>query len=155
MYKLAILAVSLLFLNSCTSDVEIPNQQLTESDIMGEWHLVRTFGQIPNSERIGNEMHWQEFYTLRADGTFTKKRVQDGETFFAEGTYILNDYENAEGQSNDFLISMIYPSENALIGSCYMGSLKEELWFRTEEIMASTWHHCDGPGLEYEKKEEN
>lgn len=155
MYKFLFLAVSLLFLTSCTSDVEIPQQQLTEDDILGEWQLVRTFGQTPNSERTGDEMHWQESYTLRADGTFSKKRVLDGETFVAEGTYVLNYYENADGQSNDLLISLIYPSENALIGSCYIGSLKEELWFRTQELLVSTWHQFDGWDWNMKKRRGN
>lgn len=152
MYKFAIFAVSILFFTSCTSDVEIPQQPLTESDILGEWQLVRTFGQVPNSERTGDEMYWQESYTLRADGTFTKRRVQDGETFVAEGSFILENVNHSDGQPDHVHISMVYPSQNPLIGSCYSNSLKEELWFRTEEVLASTWHQCDGPGLEYEKK---
>ena len=145
MKKFAILAVSIFIFTSCSTDDEI-----TERDLPGEWQLVRTTTPSGDSER-GAEMDWQESYFLRADGTFTKERVWDGETSAAEGAFILHD--EPYGNAGTAHISMVYESQNDLIASCYTSQLKEKLYFESDELMVSSWEHCDGLGLEYAKKD--
>lgn len=145
MKNLAILTASIFILFSCSKDDEIADNQF-----LGEWELIRTTGQFEGSERTGEEMEWQESYTLRANGTFTKKRVRDDETSVAEGTFIVD----LEPDSNSGIahIAMVYGSENNLVANCFSDKLQEDLFFETEELMVGTWEQCDGLGLEYAKK---
>ena len=141
------LIVSILVFTSCNKD----DDEITDSNFIGEWDLVRTTGQFEGSERKGAEMEWQESYTLRADGTFTKERVRDNETSVAEGTYMV--HHEGDWQPGIAHISMVYEFENNIIATCYSDKLQEELYFETDELMISTWKQCDGLGLEYIKKE--
>lgn len=145
MKKFAILAVSYFIFISCTTDDEI-----TQSELLGEWELVRTTTPFEGSESTGEEMEWQESYTLRADNTFTKERVENDEMFVAEGTFVL--HHEPYGNVGTAHVTMSYESENNLIASCYSSQLQEKLYFESEELMVSTWNQCDGLGLEYAKK---
>ena len=147
MKNFIILIVSIFAFTSCSND----DDEITHSHFIGEWNLVRTTGQFEGSESTGAEMEWQESYTLRADGTFTKTRLRDNETSVTGGTYTVhNDGDWHPGIAH---ISMVYEAPNNLIATCYSDKLQEELYFETDELMVSTWKQCDGLGLEYAKKE--
>jgi len=47
-------------------------------------------------------------------------------------------------------LELTYENDSEIIGSCY-GNLKEELYFKANNSLSSTWQNCDGPGLEYKK----
>src|SRR5690606_33190757 len=104
----------------------------------GEWKLVRTsaLGMV----QTGAEMEWQETYLLRADGTFKKTRVRDGETLTAEGTYNIENVVPIQGDEIVARIAMVYPEANPIIATCYSDKLEEDLFFRTEDLMVSNWH---------------
>lgn len=144
----AILVILIFILSSCSKDDEI-----AENEFLGEWELVKTTGQFSGSERTGAEMDWQESYILRPNGTFTKKRVRENETYLAGGTYIIHHEENTYGQSGIASISMVYGFDNQIIATCYSDKLQEELYFSSDQLMESTWKQCDRLGLEYSKKE--
>jgi hypothetical protein len=104
-------------------------------------------GSMINTVTTGANMSWQETILLNADGTFTKTRDRNNETVEASGTYsfaLTADLKIAE-------LTLTYPSENNLIGSCY-GLLIEKYLLFTQCKLTGTWSHCDGPGLEYEKQ---
>jgi hypothetical protein len=60
------------------------------------------------------------------------------------GTYIAKNYQDG------MHLELIYPIDNDIVGNC-SGDLKEELYFKANNILSSTWGACDGPGLEYQK----
>jgi len=101
-------------------------------------------GSIPNSEALGADMEWQEFYLFKNDGTFTKSRVRNEVKTTFSGTYTIKNSPNTR------YLELTYPKDSELIGSCY-GNLKEELYFSASTTLSSTWRNCDGPGLDYEK----
>lgn len=146
MKKLVILSILVFIITSCTKDDEI-----TDSSFLGEWKLVKTTAPFDNSERTGMEMEWQESYTLREDGTFTKTRVRDNETLVAEGTFII--HQEPYHTSGIAHIIIVYESENNIIATCYSDKIQEDLYFQTKNVMKSTWQHCDGLGLKYAKKQ--
>lgn len=146
MKKLLFIPVLFLLFTSCSTDADI-----NETSFLGEWKLVRTsaLGMV----QTGDDMEWQETYTLSADGTFKKTRVRDGETITAEGTYnIENVVPSHQGGEIIARITMVYPEANAIIASCYSDKWEENLFFRTEDLMVSNWQACDGLGLEYQRK---
>lgn len=148
MKKLLTLSVLFFTLHSCS----IETDTLPELDPLGTWKLVRTHGQVPNSERTGSEMPFQETYLLLEDGTFVKKREQDGITTQISGTYIL-DEEGFTSQwgSPMWFIKMQYEERSLLIASCTSSQLEEELYFTMDHRLISTHDSCDGLGLEYRK----
>lgn len=145
MKKLVILPLLFLIITSCTKEEEI-----TDRSFLGEWKLEKTIASFDSSERTGAAMEWQESYTLREDGTFTKTRVRDNETLVAEGTFTIHNepYHN----SGIAHIAIVYESENNIIATCYSDKFQEDLYFQTKDKMIGTWEHCDGLGLEYSKK---
>ncbi|WP_242922010.1 hypothetical protein [Pontibacter liquoris] len=109
-----------------------------------KWQLVKMAGQIPNSETTGANMAWQEFYLLRADGTFKKSRERNGQVTEASGTYTIVTLADSK------YLKLTYESDNSLIGSCTQEPT-EELAFRPDNKLISSWQACDGPGLEYSR----
>lgn len=145
MKKLLFISALFLLLTSCSADDDIKDISFT-----GEWKLVRTsaLGMV----QTGAEMEWQETYILRADGTFKKTRVRDGETITAEGTYRIENVVPTQDREIIARIAMVYPEGNPIIATCYSDKLEEDLFFRTEDLMVSNWQACDGLGLEYQRK---
>lgn len=111
-----------------------------------KWTLVKMTGQIPNSESTGDKMEWQEYYLLKSDGTFIKHRERSGINYDASGNFKFID--NTDGK----LLELIHDTNNEIIGSCY-GNKTENLSLTSNKTLVGTWSHCDGPGLEYERKE--
>lgn len=149
MKKFSFLLISMFILASCSND---DDNEIIDPAFLGEWELVRTTGQFEGSERTGEDMEWQESYTLRADGTFTKRRVRDGETTVAEGTYIINDDPQTISAHAIVHLTMVYQTENTIIATCYSDQLKEELYFPSKDLLKNTYHYCDGLELDYIKK---
>lgn len=140
MKKIAIIFGLFLIFNACSSDTE----QSGQIDFQGKWVLERMTGSTPNSETTGAEMEWQEYYVFHNDGTFIKSRDSNGVVMEVSGTYrILN---LPDGDS----LELTHDVENILIGNC-SSDLKEVLFVTSRYVIASTWMHCDGPGLEYAK----
>jgi hypothetical protein len=79
-------------------------------------------GNRSNTETTAAKMEWQEFYLLKANGTFNKSREKKGVVTQISGTYIV-----VYSTSNTSL-KLSYSIENEIIGSCY-SELKEELNF--------------------------
>lgn len=148
MKKLVTLSVLLFTIFSCSVDTD----NMPELDPYGTWELVRTHGQVPDSERTGSEMQFQENYLIREDGTFIKKREEDGITTQITGTYLL-DEEGFTSQwgSPMWFITMKYEERSILIASCTSSQLEEDLFFTRDLRLVSTHHQCDGLGLEYRK----
>ncbi|MEM9686766.1 MAG: hypothetical protein AAF934_07570 [Bacteroidota bacterium] len=61
-----------------------------------KWQLVKMSGNMagPENVRTGDAMEWQEFYILKADGTFKKSRKQHGQVTEAGGTYSIKKQRN-------------------------------------------------------------
>jgi len=141
MKKQILLFITIGILLSCNSDNEDSN---LETEITGNWKLIQMTGSIPNSVTTGSEMEYQETYTLNTDGTFQKSRNTNGILLEASGIY--NSFDLPDGKYLEF----IFDNESKIIGSCN-SSIKERVFFQSENIFLSTWENCDGPGLKYEK----
>lgn len=147
MKKIIVLFGLLAAIYSCTK------QDLGNSEYTGEWVLVKMEGSMAGTETTGEDIFWQETYTLRLDGTFVKTRTVDGVTTEVTGVYTVEDYEPhpmEDGTLEKFIV-MTHSSENDIVASC-SSSVQEYLYFTLEERMISTFRQCDGPGLTYEKK---
>lgn len=115
-----------------------------ENKLFGDWRLIQMTGSLPNSERSGIGMEWQENYVLHSDGTFQKLRIRDGVVTEVSGIYRLIK------SSNGRFLEFVFNSKSEIIGSCD-SNLKEEMFFQSENTFSSTWENCDGPGLIYQK----
>lgn len=111
-----------------------------------KWTLVKMTGQIPNSERTGENMGWQEYYLLKSDGTFIKHRERDGINYDVSGNF------KFLSTTSGTLLELTHDTENAIIGNCYSHQT-EQLSLKSINKLVGTWQMCDGPGLEYERKE--
>lgn len=148
MKRLITISVLLCIFYSCSKETE----PLPELVPQGTWTLVRTHGQVPNSERTGAQMEFQETYQLLEDGKFVKKREQDGITTKVNGEYILDEAGfSSPGETAIWFIKMIYEERNILIASCSSSQLEEDLYFTRDHRLVSTHNQCDGLGLEYMK----
>ena len=130
--------VLLLFvLVSCSKD-----KSLNSSSFPQKWQLVKMTGQVPNSETTGENMDWQEYYQFNSDGTFTKHRDYQGETYEATGTFL------STNQNGDTYFELDFNTDSPIIGSCD-GPGMEVLWLKSSDQLINTWQNCDGPGMEY------
>ncbi|MGY8915388.1 MAG: hypothetical protein ACKVJF_09965 [Flavobacteriales bacterium] len=130
----------LCILASCNKESEKSINQ----DYQGQWVLVKMSGNTPNSETTGQEMGWQESYTFKSDGTFSKSREQNGTVTESSGTFTV--VKSEEGKR----LELKHTATSDIIGSC-LGDQKEVLFLESTSVLTSTWNQCDGPGLEYEK----
>lgn len=108
--------------------------------------LTKMNSSFEGSETTGNAMEWQESYCLFENNTFIKSRDWNGSSVVAEGTYKFST------RDNENIIEFTFKKESIIIGSCY-GNLKEIFHKINSSKIKSTWSHCDGPGLEYERSE--
>ena len=90
----------------------------------------------------GEDMSWQELYTLNADSTFTKERRGEKQ-LQASGRYKFVNIGEEQ------FIEFQYGAATEIIGSC-LGDNKETLRFSNGKLYG-TWQACDGPGLTYER----
>ena len=139
MKQFGFLFVLFCVLISCSSDNE-------RSEYPQKWILTKITGQLADSEVSGQEMEWQEYYYLNANGTFKKTRERDGKGFEAKGSY---EYIDENGER---FLKLKFQDDSEIIGSCY-GDQTEYLWIVSDTKMQGTWLACDGPGLEYERIE--
>lgn len=102
--------------------------------------------QIPNSERTGESMEWQEYYLLKSDGTFVKRRERDGIKYDASGKFQFITITDGT------LLELTHDTKNQIIGNCYSNQT-EQLYLKSADKLVGTWQMCDGPRLEYERKE--
>ena len=127
---------------SCSQTDHIASEQYPQ-----KWKLTEMSGSIANvPPSTGSDMEWQEYYLLKADGTFTKHRERDQEVKEESGTY------NFINLSDGKYLELVYPSKNELVGNCTQEP-KELLKLNSENILIGTWWACDGPGLKYERVE--
>lgn len=141
--KQFLVAIALVFFFSSCSKEDEKSTDTTESYI-GKWTLIKMSGSLVNSETTGAAMPYQEFYVFNDNGTFTKFRNRNADQTTASGTYIVTN-------NNDrMILELTYPASSEIIGSCY-GNQKEVLYFSNKDTLSSTWQHCDGPGLDYQK----
>jgi hypothetical protein len=124
-------------LASCTKEFDLDK-------FPQEWKLITmTANQITSSMTTGADMEWQEMYTLKSNGTFTKSRDRKGIITEAIGSFVFTDSPDCK------YLELTYETGIALITSCTPG--KEILWIRSDTKMQGTWSACDGLGLEYER----
>lgn len=128
-----------LFAGSCSKDEKMEPDANTQ-----KWVLVKMSGMAPNSETMGGDMEWQEYYLLYSDGTFMKQREREGIQVNARGNFTFTD--KTQGK----YLELIYDANSEIIGSCN-GNNTETLWVVADDKLSGTWLACDGPGLEYEK----
>ncbi len=112
------------------------------------WKLVEMTGQMVDSKQTGADMAWQESYQLKPNGTFVKQREKNGVSNEASGSYKI------EALSDGKYLMLTYDGNNPIIGNCD-GGLKEALKLESDNKLRSSWWACDGPGLLYEKTEQN
>ncbi len=112
------------------------------------WKLVEMTGQIVDSKQTGADMSWQESYQLKPNGTFVKQREKNGVLNEASGSYEIDELSDGK-----YLI-LTYDRNDNIIGNCDAG-LTESLKFEADNRLRSSWWACDGPGLLYEKIEQN
>ncbi|WP_127122229.1 hypothetical protein [Chryseotalea sanaruensis] len=118
-------------------------QQNNESPCMVKWQLIEMAGNMSDvPPQKGEDMSWQEYYTLQPDSTFTKVRKTD-KKMVASGRYAFVKIEDEQ------YVEFTYDSPNEIIGSCY-AEAKETLRLVNGK-MFGTWQACDGPGLTYER----
>ncbi|GCC51573.1 hypothetical protein SanaruYs_17990 [Chryseotalea sanaruensis] len=110
---------------------------------MVKWQLIEMAGNMSDvPPQKGEDMSWQEYYTLQPDSTFTKVRKTD-KKMVASGRYAFVKIEDEQ------YVEFTYDSPNEIIGSCY-AEAKETLRLVNGK-MFGTWQACDGPGLTYER----
>jgi len=97
----------------------------------------------------GSDMAWQEWYLFYSDMTFSKTRERDNTVIEATGTYGLVTLPGG----GDFM-ELTFETGTDLVGNCY-ADLKELLFIESKDELAGTWSMCDGPGLTYERVENN
>lgn len=149
MIKIFQLFVLIILCTSCSTEADLPEN----NPYTGKWNLVKMTGSVQGSETTGSEMAWQEFYILYSNGTFTKKRVEMNFITELQGTYqIYNSSTTSNpGEESFNFIKLNYSFPNNIIATCSPNQLQENLYFTSTSTMKSTYHHCDSPGLEYEK----
>ncbi len=140
MKRVAIIFGLMLIVSSCSNNSEEPSS----NDFEGKWILGKMTGSTPNSETMGDNMEWQEFYVINKNKTFIKTRDRDGDITEISGTYTILNFPEGD------VLHLTYSSESKIIGSC-LSILEENLILKSSYLMASTWLQCDGPGLEYGK----
>jgi hypothetical protein len=143
------LFLSILIINGCMADKAEQEEAvlLNGMQLPQKWALVSMSGMIADVlPSTGADMQWQEFYLLKADGTFTKSRTEGDAVSEATGTYEI------EELSDGNYLQLTYGASNELIGNC-TGEPKELLRFESENTLSGTWWACDGPGLIYERSE--
>lgn len=145
--KNLICLLGLALLNSCTMETF----ERSNKNYVGSWVLIKTTGNVEDSELTGNEMPFQESYFLKEDGTFVKTRVEKGGSTEVRGTYSLGVEEGAEEAPRTY-IRMFHDTGNPIIANC-TASYTEFLYFSGKDRMLGTWNACDGLGLEYRKAE--
>lgn len=154
MQKLILLVALILTLLSCSKEED----QVVNESCLGEinlesqqfpqvWRLIKMTGSMINSETTGENMSWQEYIRINADGTFTKHREQNNKTIEVSGTYSFELID--PDQSTE--LTLFYESESELIGNCY-NQLMEKYILPSKCKLQGTWSYCDGPGLEYERQ---
>ncbi len=111
------------------------------------WKLIEMTGQTVDSKKNGVEMEWQESYLLEPNGRFIKKRDRNGVLNEVYGSY-----ETQELSDGKYLM-LTHDKHNSLIGNCDSG-LTEVLKYDKNRL-SGNWWMCDGPGLLYERKDEN
>lgn len=141
--KQFLVAIALVFFFSSCSKDEEKSTDTTESYI-GKWTLIKMSGSLVNSETTGAAMPYHEFYVFNDNGTFTKFRNKDTNQITASGTYVVTNVDERTS------VELTYSTTSEIIGSCY-GNQKEILYFSNKDTLSSTWQHCDGPGLDYQK----
>jgi len=128
---------------------EVTVEQPDAESYLEKWQLVEMSGDLAEVKpATGSDMAWQEYYLLYEDDTFKKVRERDGNVKEASGTYEFVTLSDGE------YLELTYPSENELIGNC-TGEPEELLRVESESKLIGTWWACDGPGLVYEKVEQN
>ncbi len=128
------------FLTSCTNDDEIDPSLLPHKFVM-----VSMSGMVPNSERTGDDMDWQEYYIFDSDSTFLKSRTEGDKTIEEEGIYKTKIMVDGE------YMLLSYPKESEIIGSC-QHQPSETLFIIDRDHLRNTWGACDGPVLSYKRE---
>lgn len=152
MKQLLLLLIITLSLNACSFengvDMESSREQSDTGAVEQKWKLVQMSGNFTDKPpTTGSDMPWQEYYILYSDSTFLKSRTVDGVEEQAGGTYAFVTLEDGK------YLELSYASDNDLIGNCTQEA-KEFLFFEREDKLIDTWRACDGPGLVYERVEE-
>lgn len=141
MKKLRIyLLLTALSFYSCSEKVKFDSLQHSQ-----KWQLQKMTGMMPNSEKTGADMDWQEIYIFNADHTFVKSRDKNGIIVTATGVFELKNLP----PDGDFF-ELTFTTNSDIIGSCY-DKPYELLWLKSKDRLVSTWQNCDGPGLEYSR----
>lgn len=141
MKKPFLLLLTICILISCTKEDNFDIDRYPQ-----KWTLIKMTSQIPNSERTGESMEWQEYYLLKSDGTFLKRRERDGIKYDASGKFQFITITDGT------LLELTHDTKNQIIGNCYSNQT-EQLYLKSADKLVGTWQMCDGPRLEYERKE--
>ena len=146
MKKFLLILFILPFL-SCSVEAEEP----VDTNVVGDWVLVKTWGQVAGSDQTGSEMPFQETYQLNADGTFVKIRTQDGEALQVTGSYeVAKTGSTIDNDGAGVFVELHHETQNSILANCTQ-SLIEHLYLTTDGNLRSTYEACDGLGLLYEK----
>lgn len=144
MKRYSVLFLFFVFLVSCANDDDFGLESTQFAFSEQKWVLTQMSGNIPNSETIGDDMEWKEYYIFSPKGTFLKSRTVHEEVTEATGTFEVVEYEN---DLNHYL-ELTFETEKELAGNC-TGDDKELLIYRSSTMISSLWMACDGPGLDY------
>ncbi len=136
---------------SCSIDSE----NSLKPELLGDWVLVQTSGQIINSIQTGADMPFQENYSLKSDSTFIKTRNTDGEIMTVSGTFEVKPKGETSGSDLQFYVLFHHQVNSPLLSTCFSSFLTEHLFLTTRGRLISSYNQCDGPGLEYEKNIDN
>lgn len=146
--RIILLISILVLLSSCSSDDETnQNKPNLAFDLQATqtWNLEQMTSSADGSETTGEDMEWQESYVFNPDFTFNKTRVTSIRTFFAEGSFTLDD------GSDTLLLILSFTNPNDIVGSC-SGQQRENLLLSEDlRSLRSNWIACDGPSLFYER----
>jgi hypothetical protein len=130
-----------LMLFSCSNEID----DTTSIEVTGKWTLVRMGASFTNTITTGANMEWQEYYIFNEDGTFIKSRERNGTITEAFGTFI------STTTNSTIQLDLVFNSESEIIGTC-VGPVNETLAISSNNVLKSSWLACDGPRLEYKKR---
>ncbi|MBC5995009.1 hypothetical protein [Pontibacter cellulosilyticus] len=147
--KNLLLALLLLYaVTSCSKEAELDTTptEFSADQYPQKWQLVSMTGNIANMPaQTGAAMAWQEYYIIKANGTFCKTREHAGITTSASGTYKI------DATTDMNYLKLTYENDSDIIGNCIVEPT-ETLQFQSEiTLVLGEWSMCDGPRLEYKR----
>jgi hypothetical protein len=144
MKKLRLVVLVIAFF-SCKKEEE---EQLHDF-LVGEWALVESTIPFDQTVYTGELLPFDESYIFREDGSFDKRRIEEGALTVATGSFRIEEAGNNQAGIR-FNVFLDFGTGIELVGDCTHGNT-ETLVVLASNKLENTWHYCDGPRYVYDK----